>query len=463
MDWETYTINSETVSWYALTFLSGLSWSDVNGLVESWCGNGERSLEDLFRATKRILKAEGLTDLQAQGVEIAYQASTQAIEALQPCEDAKLAVLTGAHPDYPLALANTLGRHRPPMLFCAGNPALFNQPAISIIGARAARRVSLEFTREVAEKVAEKGLLVVSGFAEGVDRAASFSALDAGGSTLVFVPRGLLTFTMANESVSDDERAWFQEKTDKGNAAVVSCFAPRAEWMPARALQRNGLITAMSQDLIVAQSGLSGGSWEASRVALKQKKRVWVREDLDAELGHGALCKLGARPAPWPNAQLDIWVEELVERAKNPRVTGKKTWTQANVVKFLKTATPAEIYETTGITGSLLVRLVEGRTSLLPRSLRDFRKIPGIGESTVQEIAEAFGLSLRKNLLHPSLFPDMEEFENWRDGAPESKIKGTLHSSHSPVVQKIQEDIEFFALGREEPKAEEVKEAPPQK
>ena len=63
--------------------------------------------------------------------------------------------------------------------------------AVAIIGSRAATPYALQVGRRLAAELAERGMVVVSGLARGVDSAAHAGCLDAGGETVAVLGSGL--------------------------------------------------------------------------------------------------------------------------------------------------------------------------------------------------------------------------------------------------------------------------------
>ena len=91
------------------------------------------------------------------------------------------AVLLGfGEPEYPAGLARL--SDAPPVLSVRGAPAVLSQPAVAIVGSRAATRYGLEVAARASRAAVQAGLVVVSGLARGIDRAAHVAALDAGGT-----------------------------------------------------------------------------------------------------------------------------------------------------------------------------------------------------------------------------------------------------------------------------------------
>lgn len=85
-----------------------------------------------------------------------------------------------------LGLAPDADRRRP--LWALGRLAVLQRPAIGIVGTRRPSPHGLAATRLIADEVARAGWCVVSGLALGVDEAAHWAAVEAGGETIAVLP-----------------------------------------------------------------------------------------------------------------------------------------------------------------------------------------------------------------------------------------------------------------------------------
>ena len=120
--------------------------------------------------------------------------------------------------------------------------------------------MAYRFGREAALK----GLVVVSGYARGVDRQAHKGALDIGGNTIAVLSEGLDHFRLVNElkpAIRLEE-----------NFLAVSMFEPSAVWKSWRAMERNKLIVALSVGLFVVEARETGGTINAGMRCVEQKK-----------------------------------------------------------------------------------------------------------------------------------------------------------------------------------------------
>ncbi len=72
-------------------------------------------------------------------------------------------------------------------VYTAGNVALLNGPCIAVIGARKVSEAGRRRARQIGRQLAEAGVVVVSGLAEGVDTEALSGAIDARGSVVAVI------------------------------------------------------------------------------------------------------------------------------------------------------------------------------------------------------------------------------------------------------------------------------------
>jgi DNA processing protein len=101
---------------------------------------------------------------------------------------ARARVVTNGCDDYPTALRDLSDA---PNSFRVVGPLPGLGHAIAIVGTRRADDEALDFAYALAREAVLNGVVVVSGGAIGVDRAAHEGAIDGGGSTVVVLPTGL--------------------------------------------------------------------------------------------------------------------------------------------------------------------------------------------------------------------------------------------------------------------------------
>ena len=80
---------------------------------------------------------------------------------------------------YPALLSVTVDP--PPVLWVQGQAELLGRPTVAVVGSRAATPYALEVAARLGEELAQRGIVVASGLARGVDSAAHRGCLAASG------------------------------------------------------------------------------------------------------------------------------------------------------------------------------------------------------------------------------------------------------------------------------------------
>lgn len=188
-------------------------------------------------------------------------------------------------------------------------------PAVAIVGARAASAEGMARAHRLARHLAGRGIDVVSGGALGIDGAAHRGALAAGGRTTVVLGSGVdVAYPPRHAPLFRDVLA--------GGGALVGLLPDGTQPRPGTFPQRNPLIAALADAVIVVEADVRSGSLSTARAAQKLGRVVaaWpgsrgcdrllaagaaiVEDEADAERVLHA-----PRPAPAPAASalaLDI-------------------------------------------------------------------------------------------------------------------------------------------------------------
>ena len=203
--------------------------------------------EPLRRALQRLPDA---TELAAAERRLASDVGAHVVTRL--CDDYPPTLL-----DHPLP---------PPVLYVRGD--LQSAPQVAIVGSRRMDRYGREAAELFAGGLARAGVVVVSGFALGVDQAAHRASLATGGKTVAVLGCGVdVAYPRGSRKLASDIAA---------HGAVVSEFPmgaePRAWHFPVR----NRVIASLSQGTIVVQAKVKSGSLITAHLALDLGREVWA-------------------------------------------------------------------------------------------------------------------------------------------------------------------------------------------
>lgn len=169
---------------------------------------------------------------------------------------------------FPRSLAEAEGV-RADRLYVLGDPGVFEQSSVSIIGARRATPYGEAIAQMAGRIAAESGIVVVSGGAMGCDHAASRAALDAGGRTVIVSGCG------ADRVYPASSADIFHDAVSKGGA-VVSLEPWGAGPRPYTFPRRNVIIAALSPVLLVAEAGERSGTMSTVDAALELDRTIYA-------------------------------------------------------------------------------------------------------------------------------------------------------------------------------------------
>lgn len=164
--------------------------------------------------------------------------------------------------DYPALLAEAAGA--PPVLIYRGNPALCRNQLVAIVGARNASAAACRFARGLAHDLAERGAIVASGLARGIDTAAHVGAGPS--RTVAVIGCGLdVFFPPENKGLQEDIAA---------NGLLLTELPPGSEPLARHFPARNRIIAWMSAGTVVVEAAPRSGSLLTARLAGDEGREV---------------------------------------------------------------------------------------------------------------------------------------------------------------------------------------------
>ncbi len=219
-----------------------------------WYGNGEKALEALPELAKR----GGST----RRIKVFEKSRAEDIFSDIDKTDAFITFL--GDETYPVPLAAT--EDAPPFLVGKGNKHFFEKKTIAIVGARNASANGQRFSREIASRLGEEGLIIASGLARGIDTHAHLGSLATG--TIAVLGGGIDVYY-------PKENQELQEKiTEEG--LVLTEHIPGTKPQPQHFPRRNRIISGLSVGVVVVEAALRSGSLITARLALEQGREVFA-------------------------------------------------------------------------------------------------------------------------------------------------------------------------------------------
>jgi DNA processing protein len=176
------------------------------------------------------------------------------------CRDNRLRVACPGDPEWP-ARIDDLGDARPYALWLRGTGDLWSctRRPVTVTGSRAATGYDAHVAGEMAADLAERGWLVVSGGAYGLDAAAHRGALAASGLTVAVLASG------ADQPYPAGHAGLFSRITDGG--VLVSEWSPGPRPTRRRFQARSRVLAALGAATVVVEAGEHSGALTIARQA----------------------------------------------------------------------------------------------------------------------------------------------------------------------------------------------------
>ncbi len=311
-----------------------------------------------FHDPKQVWEApdEALEYLQKRGCVwvqkvLAYRAVSTPQDTADANARARAQFVSMENAGYPARLLPL--RDRPYGLFFRGELPAKERTAAGIVGGRMCTSYGRGMAETLASAVISAGGVVVSGGAYGIDGAAQWAALEAGGKSYAVLGCGV------DICYPSEHRRLFERLEENG--ALISEFPPGTRPMPTHFPMRNRIISGLSDAVVVIEAKKKSGSLITADYALDQGRQVYAvpgRPDDKISEGCNELISQGAGL---------IQSEETLIEALFP---GKR-FRGRDGIEILGLA-PAEklVYSIFGLHGNSLWELEE-KTSLALSDLSD--------------------------------------------------------------------------------------------
>lgn len=164
-------------------------------------------------------------------------------------------------------------RRSPKMLYVAGDQSLFSvHPRVSVVGSRKASPDGLKRAAKISRLLAERGAIVVSGLAEGIDTAAHKAAIEAKGKTIGVIGTPLeRSYPRANAAL--------QELMMREHA-VISQFPSGYPTMPKNFPIRNATMALIVSASVIVEAGDTSGALSQGWEALRLGRMLFIMESV---------------------------------------------------------------------------------------------------------------------------------------------------------------------------------------
>jgi DNA processing protein len=290
--------SDQYLGWLALALTPGLGPRLAGKLLTEF-----GTPEAVFAASLTALEAQHLPAVAAQAIHSRQPLSAAAKELAQ-AQAAGVRLLTWDEPGYPERLREIYDP--PPLLYVLGNIDLLKRHILAIVGARRPTPYGNQMAERLAKDLAERGLVIASGLARGIDSSAHQGALRAaGGATIGILGSGVdVVYPKENRKI-------YEQMLERG--VIISEFPMGTFPAPQNFPIRNRIIAGMGLGVVVVEGGQYSGSLITARLAMEFGREVFGvpgNATQAASFGPNQLIKQGAK-------LVTSW-EDVVEELPTP-------------------------------------------------------------------------------------------------------------------------------------------------
>jgi DNA processing protein len=183
--------------------------------------------------------------------------------------------------------------HDPPKeLYIKGKITNQDQNAIAVIGTRKFSQYGKQVAFDIAGKLANLGITIISGLAKGIDTWTHQAALENRGRTIAVLGTGL-----DRKSFYPSSNYGLSEKIAQ-NGAVISEYAPGTPGNKFTFPQRNRIVSGLSLGVVVIEAPEKSGALITAALAVEQNREVFAIPGSIYEKnskGTNQLIKIGAK------------------------------------------------------------------------------------------------------------------------------------------------------------------------
>jgi DNA processing protein len=275
--------SDDYIGWLALALTPGLGARTAGKLLREF-----GSPDAIFNASLTALEGQRLPAAVAQALHSRRPLSDAAKELAQ-VQAAGCRLLTWDEPQYPSRLREIYDP--PPLLYVRGNIELLNRHLISVVGARRPTPYGNQMAERISKDLADRGLVISSGLARGIDASAHKGALNSvSGATIGVLGCGIdVVYPKENKKI-------FEQMEQRG--AIISEFPIGTFPAPQNFPIRNRIIAGMALGVVVVEGAQYSGSLITARLAMEFGREVFGvpgHVTQPSSFGPNQLIKQGAK------------------------------------------------------------------------------------------------------------------------------------------------------------------------
>ncbi|WP_339017654.1 DNA-protecting protein DprA [Fusobacterium animalis] len=188
---------------------------------------------------------------------------------IKNCEEKNIKIFYYSYENYPKNLMNI--KESPYVIFVKGN-LLSNEElekSFAIVGTRKPSKEGIDFAKDIGSYLSKNNIHNISGLALGIDTVGHNMSLQKTGAIL---GQGLDLEIYPRENIK------LAEMILENNGFLLSELIPQTEISLFSLIKRDRLQSALTSGIIIAETGIKGGTVNTFKYAREQKKKIFISD-----------------------------------------------------------------------------------------------------------------------------------------------------------------------------------------
>lgn len=258
---------------YQFNQIKGIGFMTLKNIYNKF-GNFEEAYNSDIKELNLIIKDKRILNQLIRFQDRSDEVQTNIKNFEKELDHKNIRLISYFNDNYPESLRD-IGKP-PIMLFIRGRvPFDKLEKSISIVGTRNPSLYGHLKAREISRDLAEKGYIIISGLARGVDMEAHIGALEGGGETIAVLASGVCNiYPSEHEALAQDIIK---------NGAIISESGIDTKTARYSLVERNRIISGLSKASLIIEGSIKSGTYHEAKFAITQGKIVFALTPFNTE------------------------------------------------------------------------------------------------------------------------------------------------------------------------------------
>lgn len=252
---------------------------DTLDKIYIWFSMSELEIASLYEILSLYDNTEDLFYIDKYNGKISYILSGQEFQkfidirdrelnrVINYLENGKINFVTLNSTEYPRCFRNL--DYPPFVIYYRGDLSLLEKRSIAVLGSRVCTRYGKEQSERFAEEFVKEGFVLVTGLTEGIETYAVTKGLNVGGKVICIMANGL-------KSVYPAENLFLAKRIFEEGGLLISENYPDFKPIGMSFVQRNRLIPAVAEAILIVEAGAKSGSLYTVNFALDMGRDIFA-------------------------------------------------------------------------------------------------------------------------------------------------------------------------------------------